>query len=61
MYRKNLVSSKAWNITAKLLPRWSEPLVISRIVNEKNVLLANPSTGVIVHKAHVSQLKGYFK
>ena len=59
MYRKHLVSSKAQNISSKLLLRWSEPLVIARIVNSNNVLLANPSTGVIVRKAHVSQLKEY--
>ena len=59
MYRKHLVSSKAQNISSKLLLRWSEPLVIARIVNSNNVLLANPNTGVIVRKAHVSQLKEY--
>ena len=61
MYRKNLVSSKAQNVTAKLLLRWSEPLVISKITNDNNVLLANPGTGGIVRKAHVSQLKVFNK
>ena len=59
MYKKNLVSSKAHNITGKLLLRWSEPLIIAKIVNTNNVLLANPSTGAIVRRAHVSQLKAY--
>ena len=27
MYRMNLVSNKAYNVTAKMLLRWSEPLV----------------------------------
>ena len=59
MYKKNLVSSKADNITSKLLLRWSEPLLIAKVVNSNNVLLANPNTGVIVRRAHVSQLKAY--
>jgi hypothetical protein len=61
MFRKNLVSSKAQNVTSKLLMRWSEPVVIAKIVNTNNMLLANPDTGVIVRRAHVSQLKPYFK
>jgi len=61
MYKKNLVSSKVQNISGKLLLRWSEPLVTAKIVNTNNMLLANPVTGVIVRKAHVSQLKAYVK
>jgi len=61
MYRKHLVSSKSKNVTGKLLLRWSEPLVIAKVVNSNNVSLANPNTGVIVRKAHVSQLKPYIK
>jgi len=61
MFKRNLVSSKAEHITAKLSLRCSEPLAISKIVNQNNVLLANPNTGVVVRKAHVSQLKRYFK
>ena len=60
MFRRNLVSSKAQNITAKLSLRCSEPQVISKIVNQ-NVLLANPNRGLVVRKAHVSQLVRYFK
>ena len=52
-----LSSSKAQNITAKLLLTWSEPVVIAKIVRPKVVLLANPDTGVIIRRAHVSQLK----
>jgi len=61
MYKRNLLSNKAQNINAKLSLRWSEPLVISKIVSQNNTLLANPNTGVVVRKAHVSQLKRYFK
>jgi len=61
MFRKNLVSSKANNVTSKLLMRWSEPVVIAKIANNNNMLLANPDTGVIVRRAHSSQLKPYFK
>ena len=59
MFKQNLVSSKAQNVSGKLLLRWSEPVVISKIVNANNVLLADPSTGIIIRKAHVSQLKPY--
>jgi hypothetical protein len=61
MFKRNLLSSKAQNITAKLSLRWSEPLVIRKMVNQINVMLTNPNTGVVVLKAHVSQLKSYFK
>jgi len=57
MYKKHLESSKAQNISGKWLLRWSEPLVIAKIVNSNNVLLPNPSNGVTVRRAHVSQLK----
>ena len=59
MYRKNLVSSKAQNVSSKLLMRWSDPLVIAKFVATNTLLLANPDTGVIVRRAHVSQLKPY--
>ena len=32
---------------------------MSKIVNQINVLLANANTGVVVRKAHVTQLKVY--
>ena len=59
MYRKNLVSSKAQNVSSKFLMRWSDPLVIAKFVATNTLLLANPDTGVIVRRAHVSQLKPY--
>jgi len=56
-YKLKLSSSKAQNITAKLLLRWSVPVVIAKITRPNVVLLANPDTGVIIRRAHVSQLK----
>ena len=53
----NLASSKAQKISAKLLLRWSKPIVIAKIVRPN--VLANPETGVIVRRAHVSQLKAF--
>ena len=59
MFKRNLVISKAQNVTRKLLMRWSEPVVIVKFSGVNNVLLANPDTGVIIRRAHVSQLKPY--
>jgi hypothetical protein len=59
MYRLNLTSSKTQNISAKLLLRWSKPVVIAKIVRPNLVLLANPDTGFIIRRAYVSQLKKY--
>jgi hypothetical protein len=57
MYRLNLTSSKAQNISAKLLLKWPKLVVIAKVVRPNVVLLANPDTGVILRWAHVSQLK----
>jgi hypothetical protein len=59
LYRKNVVGSKALNVSGKMQLQWSTPCVITRIVNKNNVLLANPDTGVVLCKAHISQLKAY--
>ena len=59
VFRLNVASSKAQNISAKLLTRWSKPMVIAKIVGPNTVLLANPDTGVIVRRAPVSQLKPF--
>ena len=56
-YRLRLISSKGQNISAKLLLRWSIPVTIVKIVRPNVVLLANPDTGVIIRRAHISQLK----
>jgi hypothetical protein len=61
LYRKNVVNSKALNVSGKMQLRWSAPCVITRIVNKNNVLLANPDTGVVLRKAHVSQLTLRYK
>jgi hypothetical protein len=55
--RKNVVGSKALNVSGKMQIRWSAPCAITTIVNKNNVLLASPGTGVVLRKAHVSQLK----
>jgi transposase InsO family protein len=60
MFRRNLVSSKPLNVTAKLMLRWFDPVVIAKFVRPNVVLLGNPDTGVIVRRAHVSQLKLHF-
>ena len=57
MFRKNLVSSKAQNVPSKLLMRWSDPVIIVKFVSMNSVSLANPDTGVVIRRAHVSQLK----
>jgi hypothetical protein len=54
-----LASSEANNISAKFLLSWSKPVVIAKIVRSNVVLLANPEMGVIVRRAHVTQLKAY--
>ena len=59
LYRLNVLSSKAQNISAKLALRWSKPVVAAKIVRPSVVLLANPDTRVIIRKAHVTQLKPY--
>ena len=59
VYRLYVVSSKAQNISAKLAMRWSRPVLIAKVVGPNSVLLANPDTGVVVRRAHVSQLKPF--
>jgi hypothetical protein len=54
------LSSKLHQRSAKVDYRWSVLLVIAKVVSPVTVPLANPDTGVIVRKAHVSQLKQYF-
>lgn len=58
LYRMRLVRSKANNISAKFLLRWSKSVVMAQIVRPNVVLLANHETGVI-RRAHVSQLKAF--
>ena len=56
-YRLKLSSSKVQNVTAMLLLRWSASVVTAKIIRQNVVLLANPDTGEINRRAHVSQLK----
>ena len=56
-YQLKLSSSKSQEISAKLLLRWSEPVTIAKMLRPNVVLLANPDTGVIIRRAHVSQFK----
>jgi hypothetical protein len=53
-------SSKLLKRSAKIENKWSDPLLIARFLTNVTVQLANPDTGVILRKAHVSQLKKYF-
>jgi hypothetical protein len=54
-----ITSNKASQMSAKFLLRWSKPVVIARIVRPNVVVLANPETGIMIRRAHVSQLKMY--
>jgi hypothetical protein len=54
-----LGSSRAWKGSSELVLRGSEPVVIAKLARPSVVLLANPDTGVILRRAHVSQLKPY--
>jgi hypothetical protein len=53
-------SSRALRSLAKLENKWSEPFLIVKFLTRVTVQLANPDTGVLVRKAHVSQLNKYF-
>ena len=56
-YRWKSASSKAREVSAKMSLRLSELTVIVNEVRPNVVLLAHPDTGVIIRRAHVSQLK----
>jgi hypothetical protein len=51
------VSSEVRDVSAKMLLRWSELMIICKEVRPNVVLLAHPDTGVVTQRAHVSQLK----
>jgi hypothetical protein len=53
-------SSKALKRSAKTENKCSNPLMIVKFLMKVTVQLANPETGVIVRRAHVSQIKSYF-
>ena len=50
-------SSKARNITGKLMLRWTAPVEVTKVIGLNTVLLANPNLGGIIRKVHVTQLK----
>ena len=56
-YRLTPVSSKALGVSAKMAMKWSRPLVVDSETRPNVVLLADPDTGAIVRRAHVTQLK----
>lgn len=60
LIRMHPVSSKLHQRSTKLDYKWSVPLVIAKFVFPVTALLANLDTGVIIRKAHVSQLKPHF-
>ena len=55
--RLHLSSPKDQNISAKRLLRWSTPVKNVRKFGPNVVLLADPHTGSIVRRAHVSHLR----
>jgi hypothetical protein len=57
--QRKVLSSKGKGISQKLELKWSAPMVIERFLKPTVVQLAMPESGVIVRKAHVSQLKPY--
>ena len=59
--QRKVLSSKGKGISQKLELKWSVPLEIIRFLKPNVVQLAMPETGVIVRKAHVSQLKPYYQ
>jgi hypothetical protein len=61
VFRLNTVSSKANQTTSRMQMRWSPPMVIQRMLRSNVVLLANPDTGLITRRAHVTQLKPCIK
>ena len=55
------MSSKGKGISQKVELKWSVPMVIVRFLKPNVVQLAMPESGVIIRKAHVSQLKPYYQ
>lgn len=55
------VSSKQTGISSKMKPRCSGRVTIASFLRPNDVQLANPGTCIIASKAHVSQLKLFFR
>jgi hypothetical protein len=60
VYKLSLMSSKVKRTSAKMLMKWSQPVVIANFLAPNVVQLANPLTRVLVRKVHVSQIKKYY-
>jgi hypothetical protein len=54
LLRLHPLSSRSLHRSVNLDWKWSAPLKIAKFVSPITILLANPDTGVIVLKAHVS-------
>jgi hypothetical protein len=57
--QRKVLNSKGKGISQKLELRWSVPMKVDRFLKPTVVQLASPESGVIITKAHVSQLKPY--
>ena len=55
VYRMNVLSLKEKGVSAKLELKCSKPMVTVKYVKPNVVEIANPNSGVVVKKAHVSQ------
>jgi hypothetical protein len=60
LYRHHVLSSKVKGVSQKMELRLSRPVVIVRFLKPNVVELAWPETGIVVKKAHVSQIKKYY-
>jgi hypothetical protein len=60
LVRRHPQSSKVHRKSTKIDLKWSDPMLVVKYLTDVTVQLANPDTGVILTKAHVSQLKRYF-
>jgi hypothetical protein len=59
--KAHALCSKPKKYCAKLSNKWSSPLLIARFLTVVTAQLANPETGVMVKKAHVTHLMRYFR
>jgi hypothetical protein len=57
--QRKVLRSKGKGISQKLELRWSVPMKTQRFLKPTVVQLASPKSGVIIRKAHLSQLKPY--
>jgi transposase InsO family protein len=61
MFKLQHQSKAIHKINAKLLPLWSEPAIIQAFTSPVTVLLMDPKSGKTIRRAHVTQLKRYFR